>query len=293
MRQFMPSIKYATLLLKTACIDVYGLKGEIDQGEALFDSLRTSKMVLDPVAYNVLLTMYLRGNLLQKAEEVLELIMKDENLRHDSYLFHVKCGLAKKLSGRLLENCGGQHNSDESCCGRVLPLQEVLKVFEEMVNANIPMNNITCNVLIDIFGKAGMLEKAHFVLRLAQKQRVHDCISFSTMIDAYGKSKEFDKMESLFVEMRNQGFQGCRDAYNSMLDTYGMSGQIDKMENTFSRMTMVYSPNLATYNTLLNIYGQQGVIECILKVLKKLEQEEGVKWDSYTYHTFDLCTGKC
>ena len=113
------------------------------------------------------------------------------------------------------------------------------------------------------------------------------------MIDAYGKSKEFDKMESLFVEMRNQGFQGCRDAYNSMLDTYGMSGQIDKMENTFSRMTMVYSPNLATYNTLLNIYGQQGVIECILKVLKKLEQEEGVKWDSYTYHTFDLCTGKC
>ena len=95
MRQFMSSIKYATLLLKTACIDVYGLKGEIDKGEALFDSLRTSEMVLDPVAYNVLLTMYLRGNLLQKAEEVLELIMKDENLRHDSYLFHVKCGLAK------------------------------------------------------------------------------------------------------------------------------------------------------------------------------------------------------
>ena len=65
-----------------------------------------------------------------------------------------------------------QHNSDESCCGRVLPLQEVLKVFEEMVNANLPMNNMTCNVLIDFFCKAGMLEKAHYVIRLAQKQIV-------------------------------------------------------------------------------------------------------------------------
>ena len=82
-----------------------------------------------------------------------------------------------------------------------------------------------------------------------------------------------------------------KNAYNSMLNTYGMSEQIDKMENTFSRMTMVYSPNLATYNTLLNIYGQQGVIECILKVLKKLEQEEGVKWDSYTYNTLIYAYG--
>ena len=77
-------------------IDIYGLKGEIDQGEALFDSLRTSEMVLDPVAYNVLLTMYLRGNLLQKAEEVLELIMKDENLGPDLYLLHVKMWPGKK-----------------------------------------------------------------------------------------------------------------------------------------------------------------------------------------------------
>ena len=111
-----------------------------------------------------------------------------------------------------METFGVQHNSDKSCCGWALPSQEVLKVFEEMVNANIPMNNITCNVLIDIFGKAGMLEKAHFVLRLAQKQRVHECFFFCTMIDAYDKSKEFDKME-----------------------------------NTFSRMTMVgCNPNLAT-----------------------------------------------
>ena len=137
-----------------------------------------------------------------------------------------------------METCGGQHNSDESCCGWALPLQEVLKVFEETVNANMPMNNMSCNVLIDIFCKSGMLEKAQYVLRLAQKQRVHDCISFSTMIDAYDQSKEFDKME-----------------------------------NTFSRMKMVgCSPNLATYNTLLKIYGQEGVIEDILEVLKKLEQ---------------------
>ena len=173
--------------LKTACtmIDIYGLKGEIDKGEALFDSLRTSEMVLDPVAYNVLLTMYLRGNLLQKAEEVLELIMKDENLRPDSYLFLcmlkvcVKCGLAKKsvdVYWRIVESniiwTESMYTGIIHCCGRALPLQEVLKVFEEMVNANLPMNNMTCNVLIDFFCKAGMLEKAHYVIRLAQKQIV-------------------------------------------------------------------------------------------------------------------------
>ena len=77
-----------------------------------------------------------------------------------------------------------------------------------------------------------------------------------------------------------------------MLNTYGMSEQIDKMENTFSRMKMVgCSPNLATYNTLLKIYGQEGMIEDVLEVLKKLEQEEGVKWDSYTYNTLIYAYG--
>jgi len=79
------------------------------------------------------------------------------------------------------------------------------KIFQQMNDARFAPNNITFNVMIDLYAKAGMLDRAHNALKLAQQQGPADKISFSTLMNAYGKRQDFAKMEETLWEMQNAG----------------------------------------------------------------------------------------
>ncbi|KAH7387589.1 hypothetical protein KP509_16G031400 [Ceratopteris richardii] len=285
--------------LRTRCaiIDVFSSKGSIKEGEAIFMEIRKCEDI-DAATYNVVLNMYLRAGILEKAAGILRDALQNKELVPDSYLFHcmlkvcAKCGLQNeaiqvyyKIKSSQIVWTESLFNGVIHSCGRVLPSEEVVKLFNAMMTAKMPVNNVTCNILIDIFGKAGLLEKARFVVRLAQKQGVQDSITFSTMIDAYGKHKKFDEMESLLIEMLNEGFKDCVEGYNSVLDAYGDSGQITNMEKTLVRMRMTgCSPNLTTFNILLKVYGREGLIEDLQDVLKEIKMT-GLELDHYSFTT--------
>lgn len=286
--------------LRTSCtlMDIHGLKGAIQEAETIFKELQSSGQELDSVAYNVVINMYLRAGLLERAAEILKMVNEHEGFQPDACLFLsmlrvcTKCGMHQegvKVYQWMLRSkltwTAALYNGVIHCCGRALPLEQITKVFQAMVYAKVPVNTVTCNVMIDIFGKAGLLDKAENVLRLAQKQGVQDHISFNTIIDAYGKYKDFNKMEATLTEMQNEGFNGYVEAYNSMLDAYGKAGQVSKMEDILERMSRAgCNPNMSTFNTLINAYGKEGLIEELQGVLQQMEAV-GMKPDFYTYNT--------
>lgn len=117
-----------------------------------------------------------------------------------------------------------------------------------------------------------MFGRARNALKLAQSQGAADKISFSTLIDAYGKRQDFPKMEATLWEMQNAGVGGSLEAFNSMLDSYGKAGLLDKLEDVRERMEKANCrKDLSTCNILINVYGRKGMIEEMEDLFREMQ----------------------
>lgn len=160
--------------LESSCtmINIYGLKGGVKEAEALFVSLRGSIQGLDIIAYNVMINVYMRFEMHDEAFRVYKLMHDEDKLVPDSYTFHSmlrlcqKCNLreqAEEVYWRLrysdVELDEVMCNCVLNTCARFLPLEEVHRVFQEMIDDGYAPNNITFNVMIDLYGKAGMMDR--------------------------------------------------------------------------------------------------------------------------------------
>ncbi|KAG0595034.1 hypothetical protein M758_UG133100 [Ceratodon purpureus] len=286
--------------LESSCtmINIYGLKGDVKESEALFLSLRSSIQRLDIIAYNVMINVYMRFEMHEEAIRIYNLMQEEDKLPPDSYTFHSMLRLCQKCN--LQDQAGDVYwrlrysdvEMDEvmcncvlNTCARFLPLEEVHRVFQEMIDDGYAPNNITFNVMIDLYGKAGMMDRARKALKLAQQLGAADKISFSTLINGYGKRQDFPNMEATLWEMQNAGFGGSLEAHNSILDAYGKAGQLEKLEDALARMEKSgFRKDLASYNILINIYGRRTMIAEMEDLFHSM-QRDGFSPDRWTYNT--------
>ncbi|KAK2975448.1 hypothetical protein RJ640_017707 [Escallonia rubra] len=177
------------------------------------------------------------------------------------------------------------YNCVINCCARALPVDELSRLFDEMLRCGFAPNTITFNVMLDVYGKAGLLKKARRLFWMARKRGLVDVVSYNTIIAAYGKSKDFKNMSSAVRKMEFNGFSVSLIAYNSMLDAYGKDGQMEKFKNVLQRMKESgCASDHYTYNIVFNVYGEQGWIEEVADVLKELK-EYGPGLDLCSYNT--------
>ena len=160
--------------LESSCtmINIYGLKGDVKAAEALFLSLRSTIQRLDIIAYNVMINVYMRFEMHEEAVRVYKMMQEEDKLLPDSYTFHSML--------RLCQKCNLREESEEiywslrysniefdeimcncvlNTCARFLPLEEVHRLFQEMIADGYAPNNITFNVMIDLYAKAGMMDR--------------------------------------------------------------------------------------------------------------------------------------
>ncbi|GLJ27739.1 hypothetical protein SUGI_0544430 [Cryptomeria japonica] len=286
------------LQITCTMIDIYSRMGLFGKAQDLFLQLKASNIVLDMVTYSVVLKMYLKEDMAENALQVLEMMENQNDIEPDSCLFHYilrvyhKCNMPDKAAEvyyRILRAGlkwdGAMYNCIINCCGRALPIDETSKVYDDMLKSSFLPNTITLNVMIDIYGKAGLLTKAYEVLRFARKQGLSDIVSYNTMLSAYGKWKDYERMEEILEEILRSGLAVSLEAYNSMLDAYGKSGQLKEFGEVLEQMSRAECNfDLFTYNILINVYGKNGMLEEITNILSKLK-EEGLQPDAWTYNT--------
>ncbi|BAF25124.1 pentatricopeptide repeat-containing protein At4g30825, chloroplastic [Oryza sativa Japonica Group] len=296
--QMPKSATHPNLRIYCSMIDVFSIMERFTDAEALYLELKASSCVLDMIAYSVIVRMYTKAGRPEDACLVLEDMEKQKEIVPDKYLFldmlrtYQKCGLLEKLSDTYYWILKSQVELDEAmynciinCCGRAIPVDELSRIFDEMIQQGHLANTVTLNVLLDIYGKAGLFNKAEKVFLMARKQGMADIISYNTIIAAHAKNGDFRSMIYFVQRMQEAGFPVSLEAYNCMLDAYGKAGQLEEFAAVLQKMERAGCEfDHYTYNIMINIYGRKGWIEGVANVLAELKSRGGEP-DLYSYNT--------
>ncbi|XP_021750024.1 pentatricopeptide repeat-containing protein At4g30825, chloroplastic-like [Chenopodium quinoa] len=286
------------LHIYSTMIDIYSLMNQFADADNTYQLLRSSGLALDMVAYSIVVRMYVKFGLLEDACYVSEDMDKQTNIVPDIYLFrdmlrvYQRCNKQDKLADlyyKILKSGVSwdqeMYNCVINCCAHALPVDELSKVFDEMIKKGFTPNTITYNVMLDVYGKSKLFTKATKVFSMAKKQQSADVITYNTLIAAYGQSTNLEKMTKTVQLMQFNGFSVSLEAYNCMLAAYGKKRQMDKLRDVLQSIKeSSHTSDQYTYNILMNIYGEQRWIEEVAAVLEELK-EYGPGPDLCSYNT--------
>ncbi|PIA31843.1 hypothetical protein AQUCO_04800025v1 [Aquilegia coerulea] len=266
-------------------IDIYSIIGRFTEAKDLYLNVSSSGIAFDMVTYSVIVRMFVKAGSLKDACLVLDKMEKQKDIVPDIFLLrdmlrvYQRCGLQEKLADLYFKLLKTEISWDQemyncviNCCARALPVDELTRIFDEMLQRGFSPSTITFNVMLDVYGKEKLLKKARKVFWMARKQGLHDVISYNTIIAAYGQSKDFTNMRATVRKMEFSGFSVSLEAYNCMLDAYGKDSQMENFRSVLQRLkeSSCVSDHY-TYGILINIYGEQGWIEEVAAVLSELK----------------------
>ncbi|KAL5980473.1 hypothetical protein ACLOJK_028381 [Asimina triloba] len=296
--QMPKSCSKPNLHITCSMIDIYSSMGLFTDAEDLYLKIKSAAVALDMVAYSIVVRMYIKAGSLQDACLVLDAMEKQKDIIPDTFLFrdmlriYQQCGRLEKLldvyhqilkSGITWDEA--MYNCVINCCAHALPVDELSRIFNEMLQRGLSANTITFNVMLDVYGKARLFKKVRKVLWMVRKQGLADAITFNTVIAAYGKNKDYENMNSTFQCMQHEGISVSIEAYNSMLDAYGKGDQFEAFNYVLQKMKdSGCASDHYTYNIMINIYGRKGWIEEVSSVLTEL-REHGLEPDLWSYNT--------
>ncbi|KAI3444052.1 hypothetical protein Pfo_000717 [Paulownia fortunei] len=294
----MPKSAKPNLNIFCTMIDIYSKMSLFSEAEKLYTELKTSDVKLDMIAFSIIIRMYVKSGSFKEACMVVDIMDGQKNIVPDVYLLrdilriYQRCGMDDKLADlyyKVLKN--GEiwdeemYNCVINCCARALPVDELSRLFDEMLQRGFAPNTITFNVMLNAYGKSRLFEKAKNLFWMAKKRGLIDVISYNTIIAAYGKNRYLKNMAAAVRKMQFDGFSVSLEAYNCMLDVYGKEGEMDKFRSVLQRMKVSNcSSDHYTYNILINIYGEQGWVEEVADVLMELK-ECGIGPDLCSYNT--------
>ncbi|XP_057767786.1 pentatricopeptide repeat-containing protein At4g30825, chloroplastic [Salvia miltiorrhiza] len=294
----MPNSPKPNLNISCTMIDIYSKMSLFSEAEGLYIELKSSNVKLDMIALSIVIRMYVKSGNPEKACVVADTIAEQENIVPDVYLLrdilriYQRCGKDDKLADLYYKVLKNDESWDEemyncviNCCARALPVDELSRLFDEMLQKGYAPNTITFNVMLNAYGKSKLFEKARKVFWIAKKRGLADIISYNTIIAAYGKNKYLSNMSAVVKRMHFDGFSVSLEAYNCMLDVYGKEGEMDKFRDVLQRMkASKCCADRYTYNILINIYGERGWIDEVMAVLMELK-ECGIGPDLCSYNT--------
>lgn len=295
----MPKLEHKlNMHIVSTMIDVYSTMGRYTEAEELYMKLKSANVILDVIAFSIVVRMYVKAGSLKDACLVLEMMEEQKDIVPDVFLFrdmlriYQKLGMLNKLQDVYYQILKSgltwdqeMYNCVINCCSRALPVDELSRLFDEMLLRGFSPNTITFNVMLDVLGKAKLFKKVRKVFSLAKKQGLLDVISYNTVIAAYGQNKEFTSMSMAVQEMQFDGFSVSLEAFNCMLDAYGKEGQMESFQRVLQRMKeSSCSSDQYTYNIMMNVYGERGWIDEVAQVLGELK-ECGLGPDLCSYNT--------
>ena len=136
------------------------------------------------------------------------------------------------------------------------------RILNEMAKKyKIAPNLITFSSIINAYARAGQPQEAERVFRLMESEYpdiIADEVVYSTLLKGYANCNEFVNVERILREMTEEkGLQLNVVTYTTLINMYGKLKRPEEAEKVLDLMlSNGIQPNLITYNSVVNAYAQ-------------------------------------
>ncbi|KAF8007944.1 hypothetical protein BT93_K1821 [Corymbia citriodora subsp. variegata] len=194
--------------------------------------------------------------------------------------------------------------------GRAQKWDDLRRCWIEMAKEGVFPTHNTYGMLVDVYGKAGMVKEALlWIKHMKLRGMFPDEVTMNTVVRVFKDAAEFDRAERFYkgwcdgrvelddleldsmVESEN-GFGLAPVSYKHFLSTelFKTGGRMRISGSTDSENS-VRKPRLtSTYNTLIDLYGKAGRLEDAAAVFREM-LNSGVPMDIITFNTMIFTCG--
>lgn len=178
--------------------------------------------------------------------------------------------------------------------------KEMEMYYKEMIKEGIQPDNITYNILINQYSQSNKtLQKVHYYYNEMKKNRynkyiddnddnnkssIHpDIYTYATLIQAFGKRKEFEKVDIYLKEMEKYKIEPNIVIYNILMDIYCKNKDEDKVIFYFNEMQIHdIEPDIFSYTALITLHGNMEKMEQVKMYIDEMKNK-GISLTGETY----------
>ncbi|CAN1252289.1 Pentatricopeptide repeat-containing protein At3g59040 [Linum perenne] len=204
-------------------------------------------------------------------EEVFESLLNVDKppLKPDQRLFHLMIYMHKKAGN----------------------YEQARKLFGIMAERGVPQSTITYNSLMSFGTNYKEVSKIYDQMQRSGLQP--DVVSYSLLINAYGKARREDEALAVFEDMLDAGVRPSLKSYNILLDAFAISGMVEQAKIVFKSMRRDrITPDICSYATMLLAYVNADDMDGAEKFFTRMVKQDGLKPDVITYGTLMKGYGK-
>lgn len=316
-------------------------RGDLHSAEVMFSQMRAVNLKPDIYSYNAMLRAVVRGRGLEQGYQVVKSMekcglqpdTKTYNAILEGFCSNLELDKAEALLERMLKSGGSQRPSDVSfnillkACGDSDDLIRALRVFSKMVEAHVKPDRCTILYLLSAFGRINHpfeIGTEESQRELAQRlsaieaymehtnmphnfqtfnavlvtlsaegmtdavlQRLHlaeDCVggdglpilttvTFNTAINACIQAKQWASAKEIFKRMQDLGFKPNTETYNVFINGCAEQKKIgDAFHNLDTMQEEGLKPSLYTYNSLIKVCCYSKKLDAAVNLLKEMEE---------------------
>jgi pentatricopeptide repeat protein len=188
-------------------IRVFGLHNRIREMEQAYEGLLGQGLLPDTVTLNTLISAYGRAGLYGKMQCVID------------YMWRYSYPMTTAT-----------YNSVVEVYGKAGKIDLMDSAFKDMKAKGVKPNCVTFSSILSAYGKHGCWHNVEKIMRQVYNYNAADTAVYNAAIDACQKGQNFEDMEKMFVEMKEEGFQPDGITYTILVGAWKRARKFDKVQ---------------------------------------------------------------
>lgn len=162
--------------------------------------------------------------------------------------------------------------------------------WKEMRSQHVKPTSITIGCMVEAVVTNGDVDGGYeLIMQLLEddhcKEQVNSVV-FGSVLKGYARSKQMDRVWSVFQDMKSRSIQPTLVTYNAVVDACARNDRMDAVPELMQEVRRLdLRPNLITYSTLIKGYCLKGDMGSALSILDELRADGNVKPDEIVYNS--------
>lgn len=261
MEEFLETIESWSTDVYNVLLNKYSRDKNVDKFNETIEKMKKDDVPMNDVTFGTLITAFARWRDSEKVNEVIQLLKEHEG--------QVSATFYSVLASSL-NRMGKSSGVDEA--------------WEDLVSSKLFPDMEVYNQFLALYSRQHNVNKMQSVLNNMMKQVPPNPVTATTVLDMLGKTGHVAEMEDLFKDMKDTpDTLPTSVTFHQMMNTYAKTGDILKMEKLYEEFKKQgYTENAVTYNILMDGYGRAKRFEQLKELMEK-RKKEGISIDDRAY----------